>query len=834
MGRSPRKKPDDILAPFSKTNGFLKSILKFPDRVQWANLKLLLNTKKLLYLLGKPLYFLLIGLITLVLWMIYIVGHFTHVALDLTFRILGFFLRGLYKAYISLNLPLLTSLSILRLRLRLTRVKIPRFGIGKISFSWLLKEIAFLIVLVCISAFGFWTIIIKGLPSPSQLSSRQIELSTKIYDRNGILLYKIFKDRNRTLVPLSEVPLHVQLATLAIEDAEFYEHPGFSIRGITRAIIKQVKEGEITGGSTITQQLVKNVFLAPEKTYIRKLKELVLAIEVELTYSKDQILEMYLNEVSYGGTAYGIQEAAQVYFNKDVQQLSLAEAALLAGLPKSPSQFSPFGSNPEVALHRQKEVLRLMEVNDYISPELRQKAQEEQIIFAENKIDIKAPHFLMYVKEILEAEYGKEVVEQGGLEVVTSLDYNVQELSERVVKEEVDKLASLHVGNGAAVVLDPQTGEILAMVGSKNYFDTAEDGNVNVATRLRQPGSSIKVVNYAYALTKNYTAASIIKDTPVTFFVEGLPPYTPQNYEGGFRGQMTLRSALAESRNIPAVKVLASYGVKNMLVMGGEMGISSWSDPSQYGLSLTLGGGDVKLIELANVYATLANYGERPELNAILKVTDHKGKVLKEFGCDQEKNELKLVNSTQASESAQANSSPLEDCGYPQVLDPRVAFIVTDILKDNSARAPTFGTSSYLVIANHPEVAVKTGTSNNLRDNLTVGYTQDYVVAVWVGNNDNSPMARIASGVTGASPIFNKIMSALLASKDSYSWQPPGGLVQLPICPYTGSLACDGCPVKQEWFLEEKRPDKACSPDWFKENKDKKEEREIVKLNVNR
>jgi len=680
-------------------------------------------------------------------------------------------------------------------------------------------------LLLALALVSFWFLIIKDLPSAKALTQKLMPASTKIYDRNGVLLYTIFKDQNRTPVPLSQIPLEVRSATIAAEDAEFYSHPGFSIKGIFRALYKDIKEKKLTGGSTITQQLVKNTLLTPEKTLIRKLKEIVLAIKVELTYDKNQILEMYLNEVYYGGSAYGIQEAAKLYFGKDVSELTLGEAAFLAGLPKSPSYFSPYGENRKKAIARQKEVLNLMLINGFINKDQKQKAEEEELKFAPNKIEIKAPHFVFFVKDQLEKKFGSKVLTEGGLKVTTTLDMRVQELAERIIKEEVEKLKSLNVTNGAAIVIKPDTGEILAMVGSYDYFDDEHDGNVNVVTRPRQPGSSIKVVNYAYAFSNGLTPATIVNDSPTTFLVEGQKPYTPKNYEGGYRGSLTLRSALAESRNIPAVKILASYGVEKMVEMGRKMGITTWENPEDYGLSLTLGGGEVKLIDLARVYATLANYGVRPEIRSILKISDSNGKILEEFKCREEGEMLVQASSSSAFLDLKR---PL-GCGGEKVLDPRVAFIITDILKDNSARAPSFGSNSLLNIPNHKEVAVKTGTSNNLRDNLTIGYTKDYLVAVWVGNNDGSPMARIASGVTGATPIWNKIMSALLADKPSYNWPTPEGLVQLPICPYTGTLSCQGCIGRLEWFLEENKPTKACSPEWFKKDNYQEEENQEKK-----
>lgn len=633
--------------------------------------------------------------------------------------------------------------------------------------------------------FYIYFAIFRSLPSPKQLSQREPEVSTKIYDRQGNLLYKIFKDENRTIIPLSDIPPQVRLATLAAEDAEFYSHPGFSIRGILRAMATDAQTGSLQGGSTITQQLVKNTLLTPEKTLTRKIKELILSIEVEASYTKDQILEMYLNQVSYGGTAYGIEEASESYFGKSARDLDLAEAAFLAGLTKSPTLYSPFGQNPDLALQRQKEVLHLMTVNKYITAGQEKEADNEVLKLVPNKTEINAPHFVMYIRQLLVDKYGEDMVEKGGLEVTTSLDLSTEEAAEKIVQDEVGKLRGLHVGNGAALVLNPQTGEILAMVGSKDYFDIEGDGNVNVLTQLRQPGSSIKVVNYAYALGSGlYTPATILNDSPITYVTPGTTPYSPVNYDGQFRGYLSLRSALAQSRNIPAVRVLASYGVSKMIEEGKNLGITTWNDPSQYGLSLTLGGGAVKAIDLAKVYATIANSGNRPILTPILQVKDYKGRIL-------EKNTPQSTN----------------------VLDPRVAYSLIDILKDNAARAPEFGLNSSLVVKDHPEVAVKTGTSNDLRDNWTVGFNQNYLVLAWVGNNDNSPMSRIASGITGAAPIWNKIISTVLADSPSIDWKVPDGMSKVNICAITGTLPCDSCPTRQEWFLDEYKPTHACSPD---------------------
>lgn len=738
---------------------------------------------------GRPFYFVITRSFLGLIFILYVVGHATIIFIaDVAKRLFTFKRPKVTKKkkvkvvstktepvppkFVFPNIGNFMKLWFLRTTLLGIKIvsKIRRINLGGIKFK--LKPVVVLSVFLLLT-FTFYLSIIKDLPSPKELTNRNPEVSTKIYDRNGNLLYKIYKDKNRTIIPLSKIPKNVQLATLAAEDAEFYNHAGFSIKGISRALISNFNRGSLQGGSTITQQLVKNVLLTPEKTITRKIKELILSIEVEANYSKDQILEMYMNEVSYGGTAYGIEEAAESYFGKSTDKLSLAEGSFLAGLPKSPTLYSPFGQSPELAFERQREVLHLMSLNKFISKEDEQVALNTDLVFVPNKTEIKAPHFVMYIRQLLVTQYGEDMVEKGGLEVTTTLDLPTQIASEKIVGDEVGKLKGLNVGNGAAIVINPQNGEILTMVGSKNYFDIVADGNVNVTLRLRQPGSSIKVVNYAYALSHDFTPASIIDDSKITYVTPGSAPYSPVNYDGKFLGKVTLRSALAQSRNIPAVKILASYGVDKMVELGKSMGITTWDNPSNYGLSLTLGGGAVKMIDLAKVYSVIANYGKRQELVSILQVKDYKGKIL------ENKNEV----------------TPAE-----QVLDPRVAYSLIDILKDNNARAPEFGFNSFLVVKNHPEVAVKTGTSNDLRDNWAAGFNQDYLVITWVGNNDNSPMSRVASGVTGASPIWNKIMSSILKDKASVDWVTPTNLVRI------------NCLGKGEWFLKEKVPSNYCKP----------------------
>lgn len=633
--------------------------------------------------------------------------------------------------------------------------------------------------------FGIW--IFWDLPIAADLSEDQI-VSTKIYDRYENLIYEIYADKRRTPIPLDTIPDYVVQATIAIEDKDFYKHPGFSIAGMARALYKNAFRQTLEGGSTLTQQLVKNNLLTPERTMRRKLREFALALAVEARYSKDEILEMYLNEIPYGGTAYGIEAASALYFGKAAKDLNLAEAALLAGLPAAPSRFSPFGSRPELAKGRQEAVLSRMVEDGYISAEEAQSAKEYELSFATPE-SLKAPHFVLWVKEQLAERYGEAVVEQGGLRVITTLDLELQSLAQDIVKEEVDKLSSQGVGNGAALVARPETGEILAMVGSKDYFAEDEDGKVNIIFATRQPGSSIKPLNYALAIQdKKITASTSMADVPTCFIVVGQSPYCPKNYDGQFRGASQIRFALGNSYNIPAVRVLALNGVEEFIKFATDMGITTFNDPSRYGLSLTLGGGEVRPFDMAVAFSTLANQGVRKPLSAFIKVTDWQGKVL--FEKDE------IVEGT-------------------RVLEPEAAFITSHILHDNNARAAAFGTGSFLVIPGHPEVSVKTGTTNDLRDNWTIGYSPLIVTLSWVGNNDNTPMRGAVSGVSGASPIWNKIMREALqrATNGNYSpedatrgWPPqPAGVVGALVCANTGSLPTADtadCPTRFEYFVE--------------------------------
>jgi 1A family penicillin-binding protein len=690
---------------------------------------------------------------------------------------------------------------------------LPSFSMPNIPRIRLKKryKLTFLVLLfISVSWLSFWLFLLRGLPKPGTLTTRPQTVSTKIYDRNGVLLYKVYKNENRTLLHLSDIPTNVRNATIAIEDEDFYSHPGFSVRGITRAFFKNLTHGELTGGSTITQQLVKTTLLSPEKTLLRKVKEIILAIEVEMAYSKDQILEMYLNEVSYGGSSYGIEEASQTYFAKHASELNLAEAALLAGLTQRPTAYSPFGTNPELANARQKEVLQKMFEQGYITYDDQQKAKSESLAFAKPRNDIKAPHFVMYVKQLLAEKYGEDMVEEGGLEVTTSLDLSTQDMAQSHVHNEVEKIKRLNINNGAALVTNPQNGEVLAMVGSSDYFDKAHDGNVNVTISQRQPGSSIKPVNYSYAIENGiYSAASVISDTPITYSIPGSPSYTPRNYDGRYHGNVTIRSALAQSLNIPAVKILASYGVPKMVEHAKKLGITTWDNSSRFGLSLTLGAGEVKMTDMAVVYGTFANYGRRVDLKPILRVVDYRGEVLQDNTCapintvEKPKQESLVTKVVQIFKPkfAYAEEAPTPPCGR-QVISSQSAFIITNILSDNAARTPTFGPRSQLVIDRHPEIAVKTGTTQSLRDNWTIGYNQQYMVLTWVGNNNNQAMSYVASGVTGASPIWHKIMTSLVENKPSLAWQEPGGVVRANVCL--------GSAMRKDYFILGHEPKTQC------------------------
>lgn len=665
--------------------------------------------------------------------------------------------------------------------------KIGAFLKNQVNTAYARKRLIYLIVVIGTLTYLFW-----GIPLPNNITNSQ-PVSTRILDRNGKLIYEIYTDKRRSPINLSDLPKYVTEATISIEDKDFYKHQGISYTGIARALFSTIFKNQVQGGSTITQQLVKNALLSDERTIRRKAQELVLTIVIEGIYTKDQILETYLNTIPYGGTTYGIEEASEIYFNKPAKDLDLAQAALLAGLPQRPSTYSPFGAHPEMAKTRQKEVLKQMVANKYITEAESEAADKEPLIYTSFS-PTQAPHFALWIKEQLADKYGNKMVEQGGLRVYTTLDLDIQNLAQQAVATEVGKLKKQQVGNGAAIVTNPSTGEILAMVGSKGYFATDEDGKVNVVLAKRQPGSSIKPLNYALALKdQKITPATAFADVPTCFQVLGQPSYCPVNYDGIFHGLVEARFALGNSYNIPAVKVLAVNGLDNFINFATSMGITTFTDPTQYGLSLTLGGGEVRPYDMAEAYGVLANGGVREPLIAITKVADWKGNVLEEVDIQK----IKLTGT--------------------RILEPSVSFLVSHILLDNNARSAAFGTSSYLNVTGHPEVSVKTGTTNDRRDNWTIGYSANAVVVVWVGNNDNSEMSGAVSGISGASPIWNKVMKATLDKAEKGAYDPsvkghawpsqPDGVVGATVCANTGGIpgsdpANPGCPTRFEYFLQ--------------------------------
>lgn len=672
------------------------------------------------------------------------VGDMTIILLKFTFKTLKRLGKKLKRSFAKLRKPK---------KLKAIRIfPLPLLGI-KIRYFILGTMLSFIFVFIPLIIIIF----LQDLPSPKQLNFQRPPLTTKIFDRQGTLLYQIYATQNRTLIPLSSVPKYLRDATIAIEDKSFYKNSGVDIGAIIRAAISNISGKPLQGASTITQQLIKSTLLTPEITIQRKVKEIILAFWAQQIYTKDQILEMYFNQVPYGGTAWGIEAASEVYFGKRTEDLTLAQSAFLAGLTRAPTIYSPFGEPPNLWKARQKEVLTRMQELKYISSEEKEEALKEELVFSPPQTPLYAPHFVMYIKDLLIKKYGLPMVEKGGLYVTTTLDLKTQDMVQQIVTSEVEKNAYLNLTNGAAIVTNPNNGDILAMVGSKNYSEI-DSGNFNVVTALRQPGSSIKVVTYGAALSSGFTAATILEDSPVTYTSFNSPSYSPVNYDGKFHGKMSLRIALANSINIPAVKVLAKIGVPQMIDLGKKMGITTWKNSGNYGLAITLGSADVKMLDMATVYGVLANGGARVDLNPILKLTDSLGNVLEE-------------------KPSFAKASAGEENGK-QIIDPGVAFIISNILADNAARALEFGTSSPLNIPNR-SVSVKTGTSDNKRDNWTIGYTPNFVVAVWVGNNDNSSMSQnLASGITGAAPIWHNIMVNLLVNSTSAKITIPQNVIQ--------------------------------------------------------
>ena len=656
--------------------------------------------------------------------------------------------------------------------------------------------------LLVITGWALYTWLVTDLPATGELPTRGAMPSTLIYDRQARLLYEVIDPRTgkHTPLPLNEIPLALQQATIATEDANFYSNPGVDVWGIVRALWINLRGGEVlAGGSTITQQLARNLLLGPqersERTLTRKLRESILAWRLARTYSKDEILVLYLNQTYYGNLAYGVEAAAQAYFGKSVGELDLAECALLAGLPQAPALYNPV-TNPDAAKSRQTVVLNLMVKHGYLSAAEAEQAKTEPLHFAAIPFPIRAPHFVMYVWNQLEKMLGEEVLGQGGLRVYTTLDVDLQDAAQRIARRHLTRLASgdkneqdHNANNVALVAIDPHNGQVLVMLGSPDYFDAEISGAMNAALALRQPGSAIKPITYAAAFTpyegdltfQPYTAATMVADVRTAFLTREGTAYVPMNYDRQWHGPVLLREALASSYNLPAVKVLDHVGLERMIALARRLGISTFDDSERFGLALTLGGGEVRLLELTAAYGAFATGGYKVEPVSILRVEDASGRVL--------------------------YKGP-SGIG-PQVLDPRVAYLITDILSDDMARMPSFGEGSVLHLTR--PAAAKTGTTTDWRDNWTVGYAPDLVVGVWVGNADNTPM-RDVSGISGAAPSWHNFMEEALKGRPALKFSRPDGLIEVEVCALSGLRPNPYCPHRHiELFIPGTEPTKTCA-----------------------
>jgi 1A family penicillin-binding protein len=655
--------------------------------------------------------------------------------------------------------------------------------------------------LALLGGAGLYLWLCAGLPAPDDLSAYTGAPSSKIYDRHGQLLFEMPPPYtgSHTPVTLDDIPSYLIQATIATEDATFYSNPGMDLRGILRAVWINVQGGE-AGGSTITQQLVRTVMFSAdervERTLYRKLRELILAIRITRRYTKDEILNLYLNETYYGNMAYGVEAAAQAYFGKSVRDLDLAECSLLAGLPQAPALYNPL-ENVDAAKARQAVVLDLMVKQGYISAPDAALAKAEPLDFAAALFPIRAPHFVMFVRNQLERELGLARVQAGGLHVYTTLDLSLTDTARDAIRHHLGLLAVCHydpvcppggrnVRNAALVGLDPQTGEVVAMVGSPDYFSARIAGAVNGATALRQPGSSIKPLTYAAAFERaalgqgDFTPATMLLDVRTAFVTREGTPYVPLNYDLVFRGPVRVREALASSYNLVAVKVLDSIGVEALPELARRLGITTFDDPDRIGLAIGLGGGEVRLLELTAAYAAFANGGYAVQPRVIQRVEDADGTVLRQ------------------TPGGIGN----------RVLDARVTYLITDILSDDLARVPTFGEGSVLNLSR--SAAVKTGTTTDFRDNWTVGYTPQLVVGVWVGNADNETMKEV-TGITGAAPIWHDVMEAALKGQPVQTFARPDGLVDMEVCALSGELPGSDCPHRiVETFIVGTEPDTLC------------------------
>lgn len=602
---------------------------------------------------------------------------------------------------------------------------------------------------------------------------------TTLLDRNGQVLYQVYGATTRDMVTINDVPKNLINATLAAEDPDFYKNPAISIRGTTRALYQDIVHHSASqGGSTLTQQLVKSTLLTPDRTLFRKAQEVALSMVLEHRYSKDKLMELYLNGVYYGQGSYGVGTAAQTYFNKDIKNLTLGESATLAGLPLGPSRFDP-AVWPNVAKDRRNFVLDRMQNLGYITTEQANTAKQEPINASARQINIQAPGFAFYALDQLRAQYGDDAVERGGLTVYTTLDLNKQKLGESIVQSQIGRLSSRHVTDGALLSLDPKTGEILTMVGSSNY-DDPNFGAINMTTSPRQPGSSIKPLVYLDAFTKGYTPATVVDDLPVTF-PDGTGVYQPHDYDMKWRGKVTLRTALGNSLNVPAIHVLQHVGVPDGLSFMRNLGITTLNDaPSNYGLSLTLGSAEVKMVDMAGAYGVFASGGKSVTPTGISRVLDRTGH---------------NITKPQAASK--------------QLIDPRAVSMLTSILSDNNARQMEFGLSSPLHLSR--PAAAKTGTTTDWKDNWTAGYTPDVVTVAWAGNADDSSMINV-DGITGAAPIWHDYMEAILASTPIHDFVQPPGMSTVHLCPFDGGLATAFTPNSiTETIPTEMIPKKPCA-----------------------
>ena len=626
------------------------------------------------------------------------------------------------------------------------------------------KKIAALAAVLALVGFIFFGALFIyysfKLPDPNKLGERIVPESTKIFDRNQKLLYEIHGEAKRTLIPLEEVPKQTVEAIIAIEDKNFYKHGGLSLTGIVRSAIRNALTRSRVGGSTITQQFVRNAVLTREKTYARKFKEIVIALQLERRYSKDEILQLYLNEIPFGSNAYGIQAASQTFFGKDAKDLTLLESAYLASMPQAPTFYSPYGPNREALDNRADIVLQLMYEQGYITKEERNGEQNKAIEFRNIGRGILAPHFVLYVQDLLAQKYGEISLQEGGLKVTTTLDLDLQTAAEEIVTRNVaESETKYNAHNASLVAIDPKTGQVLAMVGSRDYFDEENDGAVNVALRPRQPGSSFKPYMYVTAFKKGMNPATMIFDVTTNFGEFGGKEYIPQNYDGKNRGPVSIRQALQGSLNIPAVKTLILTGIEDSIQSAEALGITTLKDRSRFGPSIVLGGAEVKLLEHTAAYGVFATGGVKHDTVVILKIEDKNGKVLEEY----------------------------RPSSGREVLHPQLAYQITHVLSDNESRVFIFGRNNRLHLPGRP-VAAKTGTTQEYRDAWTVGYTPSFAAGVWMGNNDNSPMTGGASGSLVAAKIWNEFMVKALEGKPVEEFTRPDGIVEMAVDALSGKL----------------------------------------------